>query len=189
MKDFSEWENFYVIVGSSAGSLIGLQFLLISLMANLPQRSDMEKAGRAFATPTVVHFTAVLLLAASGTVPWREPGSAAVAWGIGGIAGALYELFVIRQMLHQKVYRPEMEDWIFHVVLPLVADALLVTAAWTQRGDLHRSLLVVAAVMLLFLVVGIHNAWDAATYNVFNLNAASRKAEPEKPQREGQDAA
>jgi hypothetical protein len=28
-----EWENFYVIVGSSAGALIGLQFVIITLIA------------------------------------------------------------------------------------------------------------------------------------------------------------
>ena len=30
------WENFYVIVGSSAGALIGLQFVVITLIADMP---------------------------------------------------------------------------------------------------------------------------------------------------------
>ena len=30
------WESFYVIVGSSAGALIGLQFVVITLIADLP---------------------------------------------------------------------------------------------------------------------------------------------------------
>jgi hypothetical protein len=30
------WENFYVIVGSSAGALIGLQFVAIALIADMP---------------------------------------------------------------------------------------------------------------------------------------------------------
>jgi hypothetical protein len=29
MTTFSEWNNFYIIVGSSAGALIGLQFVII----------------------------------------------------------------------------------------------------------------------------------------------------------------
>jgi hypothetical protein len=29
----SSWENFYVIVGSSAGALIGLQFVVMTLIA------------------------------------------------------------------------------------------------------------------------------------------------------------
>ena len=30
------WENFYVIVGSSAGALIGLQFVVMTLIAGMP---------------------------------------------------------------------------------------------------------------------------------------------------------
>jgi hypothetical protein len=36
MTALSEWENFYVIVGSSAGALIGLQFVVITLIAVIP---------------------------------------------------------------------------------------------------------------------------------------------------------
>jgi len=32
MTALSGWENFYVIVGSSAGALIGLQFVVITLI-------------------------------------------------------------------------------------------------------------------------------------------------------------
>jgi len=34
MTALDGWENFYVIVGSSAGALIGLQFVVITLIAN-----------------------------------------------------------------------------------------------------------------------------------------------------------
>ena len=33
MTALSGWENFYVIVGSSAGALIGLQFVVMTLIA------------------------------------------------------------------------------------------------------------------------------------------------------------
>lgn len=62
MTMLSGWENFYVIVGSSAGALIGLQFVLLTLIADRPNREGTEQAGHAFATPNIVHFGAVLLL-------------------------------------------------------------------------------------------------------------------------------
>jgi hypothetical protein len=34
MTTLAGWENFYVIVGSSAGALIGLQFVVITLIHN-----------------------------------------------------------------------------------------------------------------------------------------------------------
>ena len=36
MTALNGWANFYVIVGSSAGALIGLQFVVMTLVANMP---------------------------------------------------------------------------------------------------------------------------------------------------------
>jgi len=36
MTALDGWENFYVIVGSSAGALIGLQFVVLALIAEAP---------------------------------------------------------------------------------------------------------------------------------------------------------
>jgi hypothetical protein len=54
---FSEWESFYVIVGSSAGALIGLQFVVLTLLAERP-RPRLAEANAAFSSPTIVHFAA-----------------------------------------------------------------------------------------------------------------------------------
>ena len=68
MSQFAEWESFYLIVGSAAGALIGLQFVVITLIA---ERPPPEEAGAAFATPTIVHFSVVLLLSAVLRAPWH----------------------------------------------------------------------------------------------------------------------
>jgi hypothetical protein len=54
MTALSGWQNFYVIMGSSAGALIGLQFVVMALIADMPAARGQEQAGVAFATPTVV---------------------------------------------------------------------------------------------------------------------------------------
>ncbi len=43
------WENFYVIVGSSADALIGLQFVVITLIADMPIAEAGALARRALA--------------------------------------------------------------------------------------------------------------------------------------------
>src|SRR5215469_17759991 len=63
MADLAAWDSFYVIVGSAAGALIGLQFVVVTLIAQRPIRASPEGSA-AFGTPTVVHFGAALLLAA-----------------------------------------------------------------------------------------------------------------------------
>jgi len=47
-------QNFYVIVGSSAGALIGLQFVVLSLITDMPSARADAEAGDAFATPTII---------------------------------------------------------------------------------------------------------------------------------------
>ena len=64
MTALDGWENFYVIVGSSAGALIGLQFVVITLIADMPITRGYAQASDAFSTPSVVHFGVVLLLSA-----------------------------------------------------------------------------------------------------------------------------
>src|SRR3569832_2233850 len=55
MSALSEWDSFYLIVGGAAGALIGLQFVVMPLIAERPQ-AGMADAARAFAAPAVVHF-------------------------------------------------------------------------------------------------------------------------------------
>lgn len=166
MAGFEEWESFYVIVGAAAGALIGLQFVVMTLIAERPNLAT-PAAGAAFATPTVVHFAASLLLCALQRVPFQEFRTAALAWGAVGLAGAIYMVIVGLRMWRQSAYRPDWEDWVFHFVLPLAA--YLVLAAATVLADTYpgEALLAVAAMTLLLLFIGIHNSWDTIAYNVF----------------------
>ena len=70
MSEFAEWDSFYVIVGSAAGALIGLQFVVLTLIAERPPLRAAD-AGAAFATPTIVHFGTALLLSAILRAPWQ----------------------------------------------------------------------------------------------------------------------
>jgi uncharacterized membrane protein len=67
MAALDGWENFYVIVGSSAGALIGLQFVVVTLIADKPALRTAE-AGAAFATPILLPFAANAMLGRSAYV-------------------------------------------------------------------------------------------------------------------------
>ena len=88
MTELDEWGHFYAIVGSSAGALIGLQFVVMTLIANMQFTRVNAQAGVAYTTPTVVHFGAVLLLSAVVSTPWHEITTASVLWGLVGILGS-----------------------------------------------------------------------------------------------------
>jgi hypothetical protein len=158
-----QWENFYIIVGSSAGALTGLQFVVMALVADSPARTDTSTIDT-FGTPTVVHFCAVLLVSAILSAPWPALSQAAAAIGILGAAGVIYGLIVVRRARRVTGYKPELEDWIFHCVLPLVAYLTLLIAGVTLTFRHVPALFGVALFALILLFVGIHNAWDTVTY-------------------------
>jgi hypothetical protein len=157
------WQNFYVIVGSSAGALTGLQFVVIALVAEARSAGSMLEI-RAFGSPTVVHFCMALLLSAIAAAPWLSLGSAAVAFGVCGLFGLLYSLTVIRLARRQTGYHPDAEDWAWYVLLPLAAYASLFVAAVFLEGHTSGALFGIAGTALLLLFIGIHNAWDTVTY-------------------------
>jgi hypothetical protein len=167
MTALNGWENFYVIVGSSAGALIGLQFVVITLIADTPGARVDARAGGAFATPSVVHFGVVLLLSAIVSAPWNGIATVAVLWGFVGLCGIVYAVIVARRLRVQTVYQPVFEDWLFHVLLPFAAYAMLAVSAYAAHSHARPALFLVGAAALLLLFIGIHNAWDAVTYHVF----------------------
>jgi hypothetical protein len=177
MTALAEWNNFYVIVGSSAGALVGLQFVVLTLIARRPVDLGEAQAGDAFSTPSVVHFAVVLLLSAVVSAPWHGIGAVALLWGLVGLSGIVYSIVVARRMRAQTAYKPVFEDWLFHVLLPLASYATLAGSAFAARSHARPALFLVGVAALLLLFVGIHNAWDTVMHLVFVEKRGQREAE------------
>ena len=109
----------------------------------------------------------VLLLSAIVTAPWHGVRIVAVLWGLTGLLGAVYAVVVARRMRNQTAYRAVIEDWAFHVLIPLAAYVILAGAACLAYSHERPALFAVGAAVLLLLFTGIHNAWDAVMYHVF----------------------
>jgi hypothetical protein len=167
MSQLAGWEKFYVIVGSSAGALIGLQFVVMTLIADRSVAQGEAQAGDAFSTPSVVHFGVVLLLSAIISAPWDGIGTVVILWGLVGLSGIVYSAIVARRMRVQTIYKPVFEDWLFYVMLPLAGYAMLAASVFAARSNARTALFIVGAAALLLLFTGIHNAWDTVMHLVF----------------------
>jgi hypothetical protein len=167
MNVFSEWQDFYVIVGSAGAALTGLQFVTMALIAEMPLRKEDSDASAAFSTPSIVHFSVVLLAAAAMVMPWHGVTPAAVILEVAGLLGVGYIGLVGWRLRTQKAYAPVLEDWALRIAVPLMAYGGLAVSAYVTRSAERAGLFGVAAVMLLLLVIGIHNTWDNVTYLVF----------------------
>jgi len=180
MSELAGWGSFYSIVGSAAGALIGLQFVVMTLLATSP-RIPAREAGAAFGSPTIVHCGAALLLSALLLAAFPTITIPAGLWGLAGFGGVAYTVIVARRMRKQAAYQPDFEDWLFHLVLPLAAYALLALSPFAALSHIRAALFGVGAATLLLLFIGIHNAWDAVAYHVFvNLRKTNTKGDRDK---------
>lgn len=158
-----QWETFYVIVGSSAAALTGLQFVVIALGAQARALRD-PGAVEAFGTPTIVHFCAVLTIAALIAMPGHTAATLATALVLLGAGGVIYAVATSLRARRQSGYEPVLEDWLWHAGFPIAAYATLFVTALTAYRHVAGALYVVAAIALALLFIGIHNAWDSAVY-------------------------
>jgi hypothetical protein len=146
----TSWQTFYVLVGTAAATLMGLMFVVITLISGVRGRVS---------APSEALWTAGLLL------------------GLCGLWGGTYVVIVLRRVRRQSDYQPVLEDWLFHTILPLVSYTAFFVAAILLLILPALALFVIATAAVLLLFIGIHNAWDNVSYIVTELAPPENKRE------------
>ena len=173
----SDWQNFYMIMGTAAATLTGLMFVVTTLIAGIDARlSILNAAVSAFNTPVVVHFCIVLLLAGILSAPWQTFSSLGFLLGLVGLGMAFYLLIVLRRMRRIPHYQSTLEDWLWYMVLPLLAHILLIVAAFMLPNNPSPALYMVSLAMMVLLLVGIRNAWDMVTFLAVERSHSENKS-------------
>ncbi len=155
---FERWDNFYILLGSAAGALIGLLFIVVTLTAGMDREQALRGPSR-YMTPTVVQFTAVLLVSAIASAPIAAAvqRGALLVLALVLLAWALVNVW--RMFLHPLGGQPShwTDPW-FYAAAPAVSYAGLAAA-----GTLGPPL-AVGALAAAMLVLGVRNAWDLITW-------------------------
>jgi hypothetical protein len=183
LTQLGAWENFYIIVGSSAGALIGLTFVAVSLVAELRLRGA-ERGLATYTTPTIVHFGVVLFVCALLSAPWPDFAPPAIVLGLCGLVATIYSVIITRRLRLPGEYEPVLEDWLANAIGPLIAYLALVVGAALLPGNPEPALFVIAGALLLLLFDGIHNAWDVVTY--LTVEQVLRRGEREETKDQAQ---
>ena len=171
------WENFYVIVGSSGAALTGIMFVVIALISERGAARSLNEID-AFGTPTVVHFSSVLLLSAILSAPWPSYTGPRVLLSLIGVAGVIYILVVLGRARRQKGYKPVLEDWIWHTVLPLIAYGSVAWGGIRFEASTPAAMFAIGGASVLLLFIGLHNAWDTVTYIVVVRPGSQQESAP-----------
>ncbi|HEY1632637.1 MAG TPA: hypothetical protein VGF56_15075 [Rhizomicrobium sp.] len=155
-----EWHDFYLMIGTASGAIVGATFVVATLAANIEKR----KIGiTGFITPTTVHLGSVLVGSAILTAPILSALVLAIVLGLGALAGAIYGVVIWTRITQLKI------DWIdrfWYGILPILAYVLLGVSAWLMFAAFEPGLELIALAVVMLLVAGIRNAWDMATFMV-----------------------
>lgn len=166
-SSLSAWSAFFTAIGASAGALIGLMFVVITLINRdewKEQIRDNSDGLSTFSTPTVMHFCAALLISAVLLAPWRSLFGPAILLGITGFYGLVYVVRVMLRTRRLSTYRADVEDWAWYNVLPFVAYGAVFAGALALTHAPAPGFEAFGGGALLLIFIGIRNAWDVVTY-------------------------
>jgi hypothetical protein len=159
------WQNFYVIMGTAAATLTGLMFVATTLLAGLNPHLDTANAGiSAFNTPTVAQFCVVLSLAGIFSAPWQAFSLIDLLLGLLSVGMVVYQIVIMQRMLRMPHYQSTLEDWLWYMVFPFLANITFMIAAILLSKNPSLALYLVASAMMMLLLIGIRNAWDNVTF-------------------------
>lgn len=160
----SEWETYYLMVGSSAVILIGLLFVVITLSSNLEARRAVIGA-RIYMTPTVYHLGTIVLVSAAALMPGTPLYAMALVVAVPALSGFVYAaLSLVRMFRNPPV--PHWTDYIYYGVVPGLVHLWLIAAAWAFWRESEPAAHAIAAGLVALLLIGTRDAWDLATYLV-----------------------
>jgi len=159
LQQLNAWHNFYLLLGTAAATLTGLMFVVVALGPRLIS-AHTATGVRAFATPTVMYFTTVLVVAALMTIPAVPAPILGAFMALGGLGGLWY---MGRTGAHTQWRQAQLDwqDWLWYVGLPVLSYLLIVGAAVGMWVHTTLGLDSLAGAVLLLLIIGIRNAWDA----------------------------
>jgi hypothetical protein len=161
---FEGWENYYLMIGSSAGALIGLMFVVMTLTAGR-DRAETERGKHLYTSPIVWHLAVILTLSGAAAVPGISApifGVAAVCLAVSGLGWGIRSAVGIwrhpgaADAAGFDTFWYGIAPTLIYVGLGIAGIGLLAEQAWGANA--------VAAALMALLLVSIHAEWDLVTY-------------------------
>jgi len=162
---FRGWDNFYLMMGSAAGGLIGLLFVVVTLTAGL-DRPQSSRGSSLYLTPTALNFGLVLSICAVAVAPPLAAIETSVMIGLialGGLVGSLRPILGIPRPPPGQGAPHWSDVWMYGATPALIYLGLLAAAIAVWAGAAWAAH-VMAGLLLILLLVSIRNAWDLMTF-------------------------
>jgi len=161
---FEHWDSFYLLLGGASGGLIGLVFIVVTLIRNVDAQANL-KATSVFMSPNVFNLAAVLVLSALATAPRVPPQAEGGLIAAAALAGLYYAGRSIVMLGPTRAVRAThwSDIWAYGIA-PFAAYLVIAAAAacaWLAPAWAAGTLAVGTVGLLLS---AIRNAWDLVTW-------------------------
>jgi hypothetical protein len=159
---FEGWTDFFLLAGSAAAVLIGLIFVVITLMHDR-SRSSVLAGARLYMGPIVLGVSFVLALSAAALTPavgrceFASISGLIALWGLARGINSVVGIGRLKEVVHWT------DVWFYGVLPSLLYLALAVVAVafwrdwWWARDGL-------AVAITVSLLLAIRNEWDLITW-------------------------
>lgn len=177
---FEGWENYYLMVGSAAGALIGLMFVVVTLTAGRG-RSETDRGKRLYTSPIVWHLAVILGLSGAAAVP----NISATLFGVAALALAVLGVGMgIRSAagIARSPGAPEAAgfDIFWYGLAPALVYLGLAASAVAMLSGWRWATMALAGDLMALLLVSIHAEWDLVTYLAPIAGGTDRKTSKDK---------
>jgi hypothetical protein len=178
---FHGWDSFYLLTGGAGGAIIGLLFVVATLMRG-DDPDSLLRATATYMTPIVFHLAMVLGVSAFTAAPGLAPEHQGAVLGACAVIGLVISYRVVHRLGVARTVTPAhwSDIWwygyaAFAAYVALLAGAAAVWMAPTVAADL------VGAGLLALLLVAIRNAWDLVTWISIKMRVplANETAKPD----------
>jgi hypothetical protein len=157
-----EWHDFYILIATVSATIIGAMFVVASVASSFLTPENAAQS-RNFLSPIVIHLSTIVLGCAAAMVPSLAPRPFGILFGLGGLAGLAYSVFIALRVRSNKL---DLEDRFWYALLPVVGYLVMIAAAILVLRQEPWALEILAIALAILLVAGIRNAWDLTLFFV-----------------------
>ncbi|MGA2924172.1 MAG: hypothetical protein ABSE28_23985 [Candidatus Sulfotelmatobacter sp.] len=161
------WDNFFIMAGTAAATLVGLLFVAVTVGTGL-STSSIVHGTRGFLTPTLVHLGSVLFQTLAVLAPWPTAWPIGIILGLGGLMGLGYQFNVVVTRHKVGLVLPHWQDWLPYTGVPALGSASLIVGAVGLIAEKSFAPYSIAGAMVLSLFAGIYGAWDLTLWMIKN---------------------
>ena len=157
------WHEFYTLLGTVAGTLVGLLFVAASVSSGV--FASGHSALRVFLSASVVNFGSILAVSLIVLAPlrnWAVLGVMIVGCGLVGLA--YYGLAWRDAMRDGLSAAIDLEDRVWYFALPVVGYLFVAGSGVTLALQSDPGCWALALSTAMLLMVGMHNAWDITVW-------------------------